>query len=255
MTSNVLNYIANLPVGADTTRFAETDDAAVPTGVDPDHIPDGIVTGTNLVEFEGDVDPVLRSSVAMSLLAAQRVANQDVVVADPDQWLERHNTVLKNLNWVVESGGKVDQEFRKVDVAVHEAIIPLLTTALGGAAAGTSLIVKALEQMKQVNQDTPWITLWDNESRRFNVSEYHFTRVATDRDRVRMHLAAARFDASFGRKQVLFFKVTRQHAKFEMASAGMAADAPLLRMTNEALKNKLATLTNAFIRELDLGPL
>lgn len=250
--SQLRSYISNLPIGADAISFGIEEEP--PAGaIDPDKIPDGIVTGTNLVEFDGEVDAELRSAVALSLLAAQRVASNDVVVATPDQWLERHNTVLKNLNWMIEGGGSVEQTFDKVDVEVHDAIIPFLTAALGGAAAASSLIVTALKQLQQVNKDSPWITLFDSESRRFEVSEYQFTRVAVEQDRVVMNLAAARFDATFGRKQILFFKITKQHAKFRMANSSMLADAELLRMSSDGLKTKLARLTNKFLLELDIG--
>ena len=246
------SYISNLPVGADVTSFGIEEEPPV-GAIDPDQIPDGIVTGNNLVEFDGEVDPELRTAVALSLLAAQRVASNDVVVATPDQWIDRHNTVLTNLNWTIEGRGRVEQDFDKVNVEVHDAIIPFLTAALGVGAAASSLIIKALEQLREVNKDSRWITLFERESRRFDVSEFQFTRVAVEVGRVVMHLAAARFDATYGRTQVLFFKITKQDAKFQMANASMVADADLLRMGGEALKTKLARVTNKYVMELDIG--
>ena len=244
------SYITNLPIGAQPI-IPSIEEEVIPGVVDPNNLPDAVVTGTNLVEFEGEVDPVLRSSVALSLLAAQRVASNDGVIANADQWLERHNTVLRNLNWTFEGGGTVEQEFEKTGVEVHKAIIPFITAALGGVAA--SLIVTALAQLQTINEDSPWITLFDRESRRFQVSEYHFTRASASADKVVMKMAAARFDATFGRTQVLFFKITKQRARFEMASSDMAAESALLRMTNDTLKAKLALLTNDYIRELNIS--
>ena len=250
--SELRSYISNLPIGADAISFGVEE--VTPIGaVDPAKLPDGVVTGTNLVEFDGEVDAELRTAVALSLLAAQRVASNDVVVATPDQWLERHNTVLTNLNWMLEGGGSVEQRFDKVDVKVHDAIIPFLTAVLGGATGAAPLIVTALKQLQQVNKDSPWITLFDTESRRFEVSEFQFTRVAVEEDRVVMKLAAARFDASYGRTQVLFFKITKQSAKFELANSSMLANTELLRMSSDGLKTKLARLTNIYVRELDIG--
>ncbi len=250
--SELRSYISNLPVGPDAVGFGIEEEPVI-GAIDPDDIPDGVVTGTNLVEFNGDVDAELRTAVTLSLLAAQRVASNDVVVATPDQWLQRHNTVLMNLNWILEGGGSVDQKFDKVNVEVHDAIIPFLTAALGGAAVASSLIVTALKQLQQINQDSPWITLLDRESRRFEVSEYHFTRVAIEQDKVVMNLAAARFDASYGRTQVLFFKITQQDARFQMANSSMLADSQLLRMSSDGLKTKLSRLTDKYITALDIG--
>jgi hypothetical protein len=244
-------YIANLPIGSPALGLAAEDENLVGV-IDPNNLPDGVVTGGNLVEFDGEVSPALRTSVALSLLAAQRVATNDQVVANPDQWLNRYLTVLENLNWTVEGGGKVEQAFDSINVGVHQAIIPFLTAALGGPVAATSLIVTALKQLKTMDEDSPWITLFDRESRRFNVSEYHFTRVAVQADRVLLHLSAARFDATYGKTQVLFFKITKQKARFEMVNSRLAADTQLLILSLDALKTKLGALTNDFIRNLDL---
>jgi hypothetical protein len=250
--SELQSYISNLPIGLVTISFGVEEEPPV-GAIDPDRIPDGVVTGTNMVEFDGAVDADLRTAVALSLLAAQRVATNDVVVTTPDQWLDRHNTVLTNLNWMLEGGGKVEQTFEKINVEVHDAIIPFLTVALGGAVGASSLIVTALKQLKQVNKNSPWITLFLRESQRFGVSEFHFTHVAVEENRVVLKLAAARFDAYYDRTQVLFFKITKQNAKFQMANSSMLADSQLLRMSRDGLKTKLARLTDKYVRELDIG--
>jgi hypothetical protein len=246
------SYISNLPIGPDAISFGAEEETPI-GAIDPDRIPDGVVTGTNMVEFDGTVDTDLRTAVALSLLAAQRVASNDAVVTTPDQWLDRHNTVLTNLNWTLEGEGSVNQTFDKVNVEVHDAIIPFLTAALGGAVGASSLIVTALKQLQKINKDSPWITLFLRESQRFEVSEFHFTHVAVKENRVVMKLSAARFDASYDRTMVLFFKITKQNAKFQMANSSMLADSQLLRMSRDGLKTKLARLTNKYVRELDIG--
>ena len=88
------------------------------------------MTGSNLIQFPADASPELKSSVALSLLAAQRVASNDPVILSPAQWLDRHNTVLQNLNWRNDEGGVAKSQFDSIDMAVHQAIIPFLTAAL-----------------------------------------------------------------------------------------------------------------------------
>lgn len=251
-TQKVLEYIAGLPIEPEVRlRGAGTEDDLAGR-ISLEEVPSGVVTGGNLVEFDGEVDPLLRSSVVMSLLAAQRVADKDSVIVTPDQWLDRHNTTLTNLNWLIEGAGFVEKEFDNIDVSVHEAIIPFLTAALGGAVAGASLIITALNQLNEIDKDKPWITLFNKESRRFDVTEYLFTRVAVSEGAIRMNLAATRFSAEYGHTQVLFFRIKNQRAGFEMASSKMIAEADLLRLTHDALKLKLAHMTNTFIKELDI---
>lgn len=244
------SYIANLPVGALARSLAE--EGEVVNAIDVDKLPTGLVTGSNLIQFAPEVSAPIKSSVTLSLLAAQRVASNDPVVMTPDQWVERHNTVLQNLNWHNDGGGKVASQFDSINVAVHQAIIPFLTAALGGAVAAGSLIITALEQLQKVDQDSPWITLFDKQSRRFDVTEYQFTVVEVDEPNrvVRLSLAAARLNAAYGRTQVLFFKLTKEKAAFEQVSQKFSADIDLLTDMNGDLKAKLSALTKSFIRSL-----
>jgi hypothetical protein len=188
--------------------------------------------------------------VALSLLAAQRVASNDGVVQTPDQWLQRHNTVLENLNWLREGGGFVNSQFRSINVAVHQAIIPFLAAAFGPAAAAGTLILTALKQLQEMDKSSPWITLFDNQSRRFNISEYQFSVVQVTNDNVQVKVASARFDASYGQTQVLFFKIKQEHAGFQSASGTYSTQTDLLADVNGALKAKLAGFTSAYIKNL-----
>lgn len=245
--ADLRSYISNLPIGAFPAALRAEEKGVERTDIN--NLPDGVVTGSNLIHFSKDASPEIKSSVALSLLAAQRVAANDPVVRTPKQWLERHNTVLSNLNWQVKSQGEIEKEFKNIDVAVHNAVIPFLTAALGGVAAGL-LITTALQQLKEMDKNSPWITLFDQKSQRFNVTEYQFSGVQVEADQVILKLAGARFDANFGTTQVLFFKVTRQTAKFIAATGDLAANADLLIKMNDALKVKLAAFTNEYIRSL-----
>jgi hypothetical protein len=245
---NLKSYIANLPVGA-FPAAAEAQEETV-TAVDINNLPNGIVTGSNLIQFPDEANATVRSSVALSLLAAQRVAAADPVIATPQQWIDRHNTVLRNLNWRIGEGGFVDSEFDNVNVAVHEAIIPFLVSAFGGVVAAGALILTALNQLKDMDKNSPWITLFDRQSRRFDVTEYQFSVVEVAGREVRLRLAAARFNAAYGRTQVLFFKVANERAKFDAAKQILSADADLLTEMNDGLRAKLAGFTKAYIQGL-----
>jgi hypothetical protein len=157
---------------------------------------------------------------------------------------------LENLNWLNEGGGFVNSQFRSINVAVHEAIIPFLAAALGPAAAAGALILTAIKQLKEMDQNSPWITLFDRQSRRFNITEYQFSAVEVNNNNVQVRLAAARFDASYGATQVLFFKIKQEHAAFQSASGTYSTQADLLTEMNATLKAKLAGFTTSFIKSL-----
>jgi hypothetical protein len=251
LSDNVRTYIANLPVGTFQPTLRPQDEAApAVTAVDINKLPDGIVTGSNLIQFPAGTSPDVKASVTLSLLAAQRVASNDHVLTTPDQWIDRHNTVLENLNWVVNKGGKVDSQLHGLSVAVHKAIIPFLTAAFTGGATAGALILAALNNLQSMDQNAPWITLFDQQSRRFDVTEYMFTVVSVKDDQVSMETASARFNATFGTTQVLFFKLSRQDATFQSVSETLSASAGLLTDMNADLKVKLANVTRSFIQSL-----
>lgn len=243
------SYIANLPIG--TVLVApQVEDVTPVTAVDINNLPNGIVTGSNLIQFPTDASPAVKTSVALSLLAAQRVASNDSAILTPDQWVARHNTVLQNLNWLTEGGGLVQSQLDGLNIAVHKAIIPFLTAAFGGVVAAGALIIAALNNLQSMDQNNPWITLFDRQSRRFSVTEYQFSVVQVVGDQVHLKMASARFDASFGTTQVLFFKLSQEHATFQSASTSLSAQADLLTDMNGDLKVKLAAITTTFIKSL-----
>ncbi len=241
--------IARLPVDSSDEQTLSEDAGAATNPIDIDKLPEGIIAGSNLIQLPAGTSPALKSSVALSLLAAQRVASNDPVVTSPAQWLARHNLVLSNLNWRIESGGAVTHQFNSLNTAVHKAIIPFLTAALGGAVAA-SLIVTALDQLQSMDKDAPWITLFERQSRRFDVSEYQFTVASVVGDKVELKLAAARLDASYGMTQVLFFKLKKQEATFEQANQTLVTEMSLLEDLNGDLRAKLMGLTKSYIRSL-----
>ena len=240
------SYIDQLPVGPPPPELESVDVQAV----DIDKLPDGLVTGSNLIQFPPTATPEVKSSVALSLLAAQRVATNDQTVQTPDQWIQRHNAVLENLNWLSETGGFLNSEFKDINVAVNQAIIPFLAAAFGPAVAAGALILTALTQLQQMDTSSPWITLFDRQSRRFNVTEYQFSVVQVTDNQVQIRLASARFDASFGQTQALFVKIKQGQTAFQSASATYSTQADLLAQMNTPLKAKLADFTTSFIQSL-----
>jgi hypothetical protein len=137
-----------------------------------------------------------------------------------------------------------------LNVAVHQAIIPLLTAVFGGPVTAPVVIMAVLKNLQSMDQESPWITLFDQQSRRFNVSEYTFSVVQVSGGQVHVSMASARLDASFGTTQVLFFKLKKEEAAYQSASSKMSAQVDLLTELNADLKVKLATATKAFIAAL-----
>lgn len=254
---NMAKFIESLPLTEEVAKFrppyertttSEGTEGQLP---DIDNLPDGVVAASTIVAFSPTLSPTLRSSVVLSLIAAEKVADSDSLVVTPDLWVQRYNMVFKGLNWISLQRGDLKQIQVSTNVAVHNAIVPFLTLALGPGAAATSLILSAVNQMKTMDEATPWITLFDRESRKFDVSEYRFATVDDQGGTVLLRMAAARFIAMQDRVQVLFFKFNDTNISLSVSSATLAASADLLQEINGDLKNKLAGRTAAFLSDLN----
>ncbi|SDF48332.1 hypothetical protein [Limimaricola pyoseonensis] len=221
--------------------------------VEINDLPDGIVSGSTMIGFEPDLSSELRKSISLCLTAAQKVAQADPVVVSPRLWVDRHDMILRGLNWVSTGGGTVFTDHAVSNVAVHKAIIPFLSAAFAPAASASSLIVTAIKQMKKMDEEAPWITLYERESRRFDVSEYRFATAATTNDTVVLRIAAARFVAQQERIQVLFFKKNDVDVQFQLASRTMTANPGLLEDMNAPLERKLKGHTEDFIDGIQIG--
>ena len=251
LNAEMQSYILNLPI-APLMSAAQPQDAMPLNPIDVDNLPNMVVAGSNLIQFSADAGPALRTSLALTLLAAQRVATEDTVTNTPDQWIERHHTVLTSLGWQGGTPRTVNFEFRKIDEAVNQAIIPFLSDAFNGSGDGGQLILNALSGVQDAAKHSPWFALFDRSGQHLQVTEYQFSAVAIAGDRVNLRLASARFEASFGRTQVLFIKVSKQQASFEGAMQDFSAQTANVTDMRDTLKVKLAGFAKAFIRDLSV---
>ena len=246
------SYIDSLSIGSAYDLGFE-DEEIDANAADVDELPQAFVTGRNLIAAETGVSALTRSIVALSLLAAQRVADNDDRVKSPDDWIAQHNKVLKKLNWMQSHSAYVTKKFNKKDLFVHEAVIPLLEAAIGGPTGAMTIITTVLTQLKNIDKSSPWITVFSNESRRFDIEEYHFSTLEEKDGLATLSMAAARFGADFKHKQVLFVKIKKIDAEFQLASSKLESNVALLEEMNIALKKKLGRQTSAYIKDLDVG--
>ncbi len=245
VTQTLLDYISRLPIAPLESLTKAVRGPQRP--VDLDKIPTAIVDGSNMVLYPPSVPSEIRTSVALSLLAAQQVAQADSKISTPKQWLDRHNVVLTTLTWTAGAEETVQEEFDDLNVAAHKAIIPFLTAAFGPYAAIGSLIITALNQLQDMDKDSPWITLFDHQSRHFDSTMHQFSVVNVVDKHVELRIASARFDAWSETTQVLFVKIKDVAAKFSAAGRTFSAEAELLADIKDALRKKLANSARILI--------
>ncbi|ESQ92603.1 hypothetical protein [Asticcacaulis benevestitus] len=236
MVYNPFSFIESADVGAIALEGLE---AAEAPKLDLSTLPDVVVSSTTLIDFSATPNVVLRASVSLALLYASRVATRAMKPEDDeDDWLARYNQALSEIGFRVSGYAVAHSTFKKKNVAVHKAIIPFLTIAFGGAAVGP-IILQALKNLQEMDADAPWITLFDRESRRFNVNEMHFAAVSSNDTETTIRYAVARLNVESSEVRILFFKISDVSAEFESATTTMTCDNGLLAALEPKLKAKL----------------
>jgi len=249
MTRSPLEAIESLDLGIAPLEGVE----APVSQLDLSTLPDVVVSGTALIDFSAAKDVVLRSSVSLALLFASRVATKAMKpdVDDEDDWLARYTQALTEIGFRVSGMSVVHSELKKKNVAVHKAIIPFLTLAFGGAAVGP-IILQALKNLQEVDENSPWITLFDKQTRRFDVNEMHFAAVGSNDTDTTIRYAIARLHVETGETRILFFKISNTGAKFDSSSTLMTADNGLLATIEPKLQAKLVAIIDDSIAGADI---
>lgn len=239
----------------ESANFASTEVPALEgvTPVNLDKLPDGVVSGTTLLDFSRVPDMQVRSAVSLALLFASQVANKAMKDDDDeDDWLAAYTANLAHLGFTVAGIGVVDSKFKKSNLSVHKAIIPFLTMAFGGAVTIGPVIIKLLQNLQEMNKDSPWITLFDRETRRFRAREMHFAAVNSNDSNTSITYAIARLSVDMKETSILFFKLSKTEAHFESSTTTMSVANALLGTVEPKLRERLVALTSSFIAEAEL---
>lgn len=218
-----------------------------------DKLPDGVVSGTTLIDFSAAQNVLVRSCVSLAMLFASRVATTGMKEGDDeDDWLALYTRKLGEIGFRISGTAMTTSRFKKSGVAVHKAIIPFLTIAFGGGAVGP-IILAGLKNLQEMNNDDPWIALFDKQTRRFNASEMHFAAVSSSDSETVIRYVVARLDVETGTTKILFFRIEKAHAQFESSSTTMTADNSLLASLEPQLRQKLQSIIATTIADADIG--
>jgi hypothetical protein len=221
----------------------------VAKGPDPVAAP-ALAVGQNLVEFGPGAQPSLRAVVTDALLLAQLAADK-AGVATPDQWYEAHREVLAHVGFRSEGLTRAAQDFASTDAELHEAILPVITAAFGGAAL-PALVIATLEQLSQATAAKPWITLFERESRRFDAHQFQVSLVDGSETSQTVSMLGFALDIAAGSTQVLFFRQARDTVAVERVEGRFTAEAATLNALAPELAAKLADRRRAYLAALEI---
>ena len=256
------NFVEGLPLekppqvtrsvkAARGTRAAETEQPAVTFRNDGQ----ALAVGSQIAEFAENVPVKIRPAISNSILLAQLAANKAVKdnTGTSAAWRESYRNVLLNTGWLFEGSSMGMEEIKQDGLEVHKAIIPVLAAVLGPAVAAAAIVTTVLKGLQSMNEDAPWITLFNRESRRAKVSQFQIGYVQAPNAAVpKMSTIFFELEVTKNVTQVLFFKFSGAKGSLFYSNTDLSLNSSLAGDLGDAVRKKVAAYASTFIQEIQI---
>jgi len=214
------------------------------------------VVGSDVVAFVKGLTPEQRQDVVNATMLAQLVAKNKVknpqTLDDVLKWYDEYFDVLDNIGFVVQGKGFAQFVEKGTQVEVHEAIIEVAKVALGAAPTALLLVTKTLESLKSLNEGSPWITLFQRETRSAKTAHFQVTLAEPDKDGgLLVTLLAFGMEAKATLTQVLFFKFKKDEATLQHAHGNVSINPTILAHVRPVIETKLKEHVDNFFAGLN----
>jgi hypothetical protein len=213
------------------------------------------VVGSDVVSFVTEITPDQRQDIVNAALLAQLAANKKV--PDPqglkgiEEWYKTYFDVMARIGFVVQDHGFAQYTEKADTFEAHEAIIDVVTAALVGAPAALPLVLKTLQSLKKMSQDSPWITLFHRESRHADTARFQVSVAGAQND-ASLNIFAFGIAAKASITQVLFFKFRKDESTLQHNSATLTINPPMLSAIRGDIAQKITKYSKDFVAGLDV---
>jgi len=234
--------------GARAARDAsETVTTALETGKDQ-----AAVVGSDVISFVSGVTAERREAIINSALLAQLVAGRKVT--DPNQvyaWYDEYFDVLTHLGWVVQDRSFAEYHESSQNFEAHKAILAVATALLGAAPAALALVKTTIEALHSMDEDSPWITIFNRESQTSRNARFQISLVEQEEHgQFFVSLMAFGLEASTRITQVLFFKARANEATLRHYSGRVTIDTDVLDAIRGQIRAKLTGVAQDYVSTL-----
>jgi len=214
-----------------------------------------VVIGSQIAEFAANVPSDLRPHISNSFLLAQLATKKAMEQSSGGtrQWFDKYLEVLTSIGWVGEAVAEAGHEVSGDTLQAHKEIISVIATALGPAAAAASIVLAALNGLKEMSKDSPWITLFDRQSQTRTVQQFQIAHArAEDSAAPEIILACFELSASASVTQILFFRFSSSDAKLNHRQAKLSMNESVFEAVKDLVQDKIAAHVSRLIRAMDI---
>ena len=215
-----------------------------------------LVVGSSLVAAAENVPAEVRKDLVNCTLFAQLAASGTVVDAsNVTEWYRVYFDTLTTLGWA--QNGTNFREFtsKGTKVETHKSIIQVISLALGPTAAAATLIVEALNALQSMEENSPWITLFDRQSTASRSARFQVaTAQYADTGLLEIALVAFDLKSKAALTQVLFFKAASSSIKLKYADGKATIYEDALEKNRADVAARLDAYRSAYVKEVKFPP-
>jgi hypothetical protein len=200
-----------------------------------------VTVGSQMAEFSAAVPESIRPAISNGLLLGQLAADKATGQnPDPAAYFGAFNSVMRKIGWQVTESGLNQQTISDQNAQLNKAIIPIVTAVFGPGAAAASIILKVLEGLQSMSDDSPWITVFEQKSNKAKTATFGMSYVdAGAGGGASLKTAYFALQASSNLTQVLFFKFASSEATMKSGQCGMNLSSQTIATSGDALQQKV----------------
>jgi hypothetical protein len=185
-------------------------------------------------------------------LLAQLAAKKKV--SDPAQiyeWYNAYFDVLTNIGWVIQARDFAEYAESSAGFEAHEAIINVATVLLGPGATTLAIVKTTLDALKSMSVDSPWITLFNRESKSATTARFQVTLAEQSADdQFLVTLMAFGLEAKATITQVLFFKFHSHEAMLKHYSGKVTINGHVLATIRADIRTRISSFAKEYVEAL-----
>lgn len=212
-----------------------------------------MVVGSEVVSFVKGVTAERREDIVNSALLAQLAANKKASNSDIFKWYDAYFDALGQLGWVLQDSSFNSYEEQADGMEAHEAILQVAAVMLGAAPTALAVITATIKAMKSMGANSPWLTIFNRESRTATASRFQIALAEqTDDGQFMVTMMAYSLQAESRITQVLFFKIRKNKVSLKHSSGKVTINEAVLGSVRDKIKSKLADRVGNYVDSVDI---
>jgi hypothetical protein len=215
-----------------------------------------LVVGSGLIVAAENVPVRTREDLINCTLFAQLAASGAVSSpAKVAEWYDAYFRTLTALGWAQSDTQFQDYKFSGMNVEAHKAIMQVLAVLLGPQAAALVIVKTALDALQSMNENSPWITLFDRQSKSERFARFQVAAAQLDSNGLlQTALVGFQLKAKSTLIQVLFFKFSKSSTTVKYAAGKATIYEAALAAQRAAIAARLSDYRSAYIGQVQFPP-